>query len=303
MSELSSNSRALLDAARSARPTSAARARMDVALAAQIGVAALGVSPQVGTGAPGAAPAPPIAAPPPLVPAPLASVGAAVSIAKSAVIGALLGVVTVGTAAVWPNDPPRSWSPPPSVAAPASASIRAVENTAPPAPILSTAPSTALAEVVTPPLAGVATPRIAELPMLARERAASPRAVASVEAFHAAEEAARVGGGASGSREAASPPIGTVSLGEETALLGEAQRSLKQGNGARAVAVLDELAARHPAGVLREERLAARVFGLCAAGRVEEAREAGQRFLAEMPGSVQADRVRASCASSPSKPH
>ena len=68
------------------------------------------------------------------------------------------------------------------------------------------------------------------------------------------------------------------------------------GEGAKAVLVLDDLAARHPAGLLREERLAARIVALCAAGRVDEAREAGQRFFAEMPGSVQADRIRASCA-------
>ena len=102
--------------------------------------------------------------------------------------------------------------------------------------------------------------------------------------------------------EAPYPPLGTISLGEETASLGEAQRALKQGDGARAVALLDELAARHPTGVLREERLAARVFALCAADRVEEAREAGKRFLEELPASVQAERVRASCAFASSNP-
>jgi hypothetical protein len=79
-------------------------------------------------------------------------------------------------------------------------------------------------------------------------------------------------------------------------LLRDAQHALKRGDGAAALARLDELADRHPDGVLREERLAARVLGLCAAGRPDEARAEGRRFVAEYPGSIQVERVRASCA-------
>ena len=104
-----------------------------------------------------------------------------------------------------------------------------------------------------------------------------------------------------GSTEASpvAAPAPGISLDEETAVLGEVQRSLTQRDGARALVLLDQLASRHPEGVLREERLAAQVFALCAAGRVEEAREAGKRFVVEMPASVQVVRVRASCAFSP----
>jgi outer membrane protein assembly factor BamD (BamD/ComL family) len=89
------------------------------------------------------------------------------------------------------------------------------------------------------------------------------------------------------------------SFPEELTALRDAQRALKRGDGAEALAQLDALAGRHPDGVLQEERLAARVLGLCAAGRTAEARDAGRRFVAEHPGSVQIDRVRASCAFSP----
>lgn len=76
----------------------------------------------------------------------------------------------------------------------------------------------------------------------------------------------------------------------------EAVKLLHAGSGDKAFAVLEELGNRHPDGVLREERLAARVLALCSAGRTDEAREAGHRFVSEMPKSLQIARVRASCA-------
>ncbi len=85
-------------------------------------------------------------------------------------------------------------------------------------------------------------------------------------------------------------------LGHETALLEQAFRSIDDGNSQRALAALDELEASKPDGALAEERAALRVSALCAAGRVDEARRAADRFLSEMPASVQAGRVRASCA-------
>jgi len=84
---------------------------------------------------------------------------------------------------------------------------------------------------------------------------------------------------------------------EETKLLREAQTSLGAGDAAAALARLDELGTRHPDGLLREERLAARIVALCAAGRIAEARREAERFLAEAPLSIHAARVRASCAS------
>lgn len=88
------------------------------------------------------------------------------------------------------------------------------------------------------------------------------------------------------------PPADTLT--DETRRLREAHGALTGGDPARALSLLDEQAA---AGVqLREERTAARILALCQLGRVDEARVAGARFLAESPRSPLADRVRASCA-------
>jgi hypothetical protein len=82
----------------------------------------------------------------------------------------------------------------------------------------------------------------------------------------------------------------------ETRLLRDAEALRRAGNGARALVLLDEHAARFPNGVLAEERTAARVFALCDLGRVSDASGEAQRFLAERPRSPLAARVRASCA-------
>ena len=95
---------------------------------------------------------------------------------------------------------------------------------------------------------------------------------------------------------APSPPPRAATLLEEAALLREAQAALQAGDAQRSLEAISKLESQHPSGVLREERLAMRVLGLCAAGRVAEARIEGQRFLAEMPRSPAADRVRRSCA-------
>lgn len=88
------------------------------------------------------------------------------------------------------------------------------------------------------------------------------------------------------------PPADTLT--DETRRLREAHGALTGGDPARALSLLDEQAA---AGVqLREERTAARILALCQLGRVDEARAAAARFLAESPRSPLADRVRASCA-------
>ena len=297
MSDLSPKSRGLLDAARSARPSPAARRRMSAALAARIGVAAISAPPQPGPAAPPPAPAPPVVAPP-IVPAPIASITAAMSTAKAIVVGTALSVTSVGAALVWPDRPQPPAAAMHSAAEPSSSAARAATSAAPKAPSIEPTPPAAIPEVAPPP--SPEAPPAIEFLELTPDRARPPRAVAPVKASPAPP------------RESADPhldrrapalkeeppavPLGAISLGEETASLAEAQRSLKQGDGARAVALLDALAARHPTGVLREERLAANVFALCAAGRIDAARAAGQRFLAEMPTSVQADRVRASCA-------
>ena len=87
-----------------------------------------------------------------------------------------------------------------------------------------------------------------------------------------------------------------ISIANEVALLRESQTALARGDPSGSLGAIDALAARHPDGPLREEREAERVLALCAAGRVDEAAVDAQRFLARTPKSVQAARVRASCA-------
>lgn len=78
--------------------------------------------------------------------------------------------------------------------------------------------------------------------------------------------------------------------------MGQALRSLRDGDPDAALQSLDALGSAQPNGALAEERLAARVVALCAAGRIDEAKAAAADFLARYPGSVQASQVRASCA-------
>jgi hypothetical protein len=78
----------------------------------------------------------------------------------------------------------------------------------------------------------------------------------------------------------------------------ELQRNARRAAPADALRLLDEYATRFPSGVFREEMHAQRIVVLCTLGRIDEAREAMQRFFAEWPHSVYAPRVRSSCASS-----
>lgn len=85
------------------------------------------------------------------------------------------------------------------------------------------------------------------------------------------------------------------SLEIETRALGDVQHELRDGRPDSALRLLDAQARTFANGVLHEERAAARVLALCAAGRLWEARRARQRFLETYPQSPSADRVRASC--------
>jgi hypothetical protein len=90
------------------------------------------------------------------------------------------------------------------------------------------------------------------------------------------------------------PRLGDLEL--EMRLLADAQVALAGGQPTRALALLEEHARRFPAGVLLEERLAARVAALCAVGRAVDARQEADAFLLARPRSPLADRVRAPCA-------
>jgi len=85
------------------------------------------------------------------------------------------------------------------------------------------------------------------------------------------------------------------SLAEEVGLLGAARSDLDQGRPEAALRRLDEHARRFPSGALTEERLALRVFALCALGRIEAARAAAGEVVRSAPDSPHLAGIRASC--------
>jgi hypothetical protein len=90
-------------------------------------------------------------------------------------------------------------------------------------------------------------------------------------------------------------------LAAEIAALREAQRALRDADPSAALGALDALESTRPGGVLRQERLAARVLSLCGAGRIDEARATARALLAESPTSPQIDRIKRSCAFTPTE--
>jgi hypothetical protein len=92
------------------------------------------------------------------------------------------------------------------------------------------------------------------------------------------------------------PSSAAPSLELETRAFGDVQRALREGRSGDALRLLAEQERAFSRGSLHEERAAARVLALCAAGRIGEARSARDRFLASYPQSPAAERVRASCA-------
>jgi hypothetical protein len=83
--------------------------------------------------------------------------------------------------------------------------------------------------------------------------------------------------------------------GDELGVIREAQGALQAGDANRALSLLDEHSAANRQGILREERMAARVLALCELGRTDEARAEAARFLRESPASPLASRVRSAC--------
>jgi hypothetical protein len=141
--------------------------------------------------------------------------------------------------------------------------LRPARHQAPPAPVARVAPT------------------IPELPPVVEEPApprAQPRPRRVVE------------------RRAVAPT--TSALVQETALLRDADRALRAGDTATALARLDEHATRFPRGVLAPERAAERFVVMCEL-HAADPRAVGQ-FLATHPGSLLAARVRRACATAPS---
>ena len=83
-------------------------------------------------------------------------------------------------------------------------------------------------------------------------------------------------------------------LADETALLRQADRALRAGDRSAALALLDDHAARFPAGALAMERTALRLVVSCELGVAQQGTVAA--YLAEHPGSPLAARVRRACS-------
>jgi hypothetical protein len=95
---------------------------------------------------------------------------------------------------------------------------------------------------------------------------------------------------------AKSPPTSTITLTREARALAEVQRELREGRSTAALAMLAAQNREFAGGALGQEREAARIMALCAAGRVAEGRPAAERFLTANPGSPLATHLRSSCS-------
>jgi hypothetical protein len=208
-----------------------------------------------------------------------ASTGGAFAIAeKFFAIGAAVGVVGGGARLAW-----HATHSPATVAMTASPA----SPPTPPAPYMPTAEQRAPAAESRAAESPLAEPRVPAIPP-AVKRAAAPLAAEPAPPPELAPPPAP---------ESSAKTRAALRLREEARLLRDANEALKEGAAARALDLLDEHAARFPDGVLEPERAAQRVFALCRAGRVDEARQARERFLAAVRPPLLAARVRATCAS------
>lgn len=85
-------------------------------------------------------------------------------------------------------------------------------------------------------------------------------------------------------------------LAQEVTLLSRAMRALRAGHPAGALRALDTHQRRFPAGVLAEERRAARAQALCLLGRVREGRAELSQLAPKSPAAALADQI---CAGAP----
>jgi TolA-binding protein len=131
------------------------------------------------------------------------------------------------------------------------------------------------AEVVAPAAEVVAAPPVVASPVVVKAPATRPRRLLE--------------------RRAA--PDATSTLAAETKLLRDADRALRAGDTATALARLDEHAARFPNGALAPERAAEWLIVLCEVGAADP--RAVSQFLAARSGSPLAARVRRACAPKP----
>lgn len=185
-------------------------------------------------------------------------------------VGAALGGVTSSVA--WVVTPPPAVPVVEAVSAPRSATVQS-------GPARSKAGVPPALPVAAAPLVSAMAP--APVPLAARASSSSAGATVTRERAAATDPA---------------PSLAARSLALESEGLLAVQRALAQGDAPSALGMLDEQDARFQGGALAEERAVARVLGLCAAGRTQQARAARERFMATYPRSPHAQRVQNSCA-------
>lgn len=125
----------------------------------------------------------------------------------------------------------------------------------------------------------------------------APRAEpASAERVAVARRSARppASEAAGASRGVDGPGAEAARQSDELALLRRAERAVRGGNAALALALIGEVEARHPRSTLLEERRAIELLAHCAVNATD-ARARAERFLRDHPSSVYAGRVRETC--------
>lgn len=173
----------------------------------------------------------------------------------------------------------------------AVASWQAADWIAPPQPAVSSTarapqphvPAMDAPQTTTPSIESDASPAAAPMPSLLK-----PARAPQTQALKIDDAPAQV----------LAPPNAAIQANQlkaETEALRAAQSALRGGDATRALALLDAQQARYRAGLLQQERAAARVMALCQAGRATEARAAAERFESDFPRSPLVARVRTSC--------
>jgi hypothetical protein len=190
---------------------------------------------------------------------------------KSALIGAGSALALIaGYTAVTPTAPPETPAPAPTVAAIAETSRPAPLRGGPLSP-----PPLAPAPSASPSAAASVEPRVPD------QRAGSSAAPMAAPA-PSAEPAVEVSAAEKESR-----------LREESRLLGEARDALRRGDAPGALARLDELRSKFPAGMLAQEREALAIEALARSGQGGEAKSRAEAFKKAYPASPHAAHVEA----------
>jgi hypothetical protein len=213
------------------------------------------------------------------------------------IVGAALLVATVGGAGaaieVWMSGRTPAPGAPPAAnrlaTDPATASSWKSSPQAPTAISNPAGPHTATsidAPTLSPSAAFTTTPALTAVPSSSRRETLTP--VAAVIASSAVP-----------TREALPASALTNTLARDVRLLRDADLAVKGGDPERALALLDEHAAAFPRSDLEPERSAERVFALCRAGRIGEAKSATSAFLRAHPTGPLAERVKDACRGEP----